>query len=604
MCSVNLGPGWNISQQGFITISESNAIADKNILLRNALNADLREIGSPVLTKEYNKNQISELVLQIQKIRNVAAPKANEESNAAPRMLKLTLTDGETFVQAIETSNIPFISREKTPPGSKILLQNVRIQNGFLLLNQKNTKLLGGNVPHLFEKWELAKSVQHHSRNIASADGPPAWVNFGFKVSNFGEEVKVTDSGKTKEQVKENTEFENLRKDAIAEAATGAVRKIFGAGAKLPNTAPRIDTNKARYEGGKQQIRNKKESKPLKESVPQKPTDKVSLFDFLENKLQIAGGSVDVKSKQDNQDKKSDYEDQNHSYHKNVMPKKEYEQKNSSEFRVNHDYENSSHYVQKQSSSYREMESNKKQYKNRDYSNSTRGYGNDHGKASKEGSKVFDINNSSYRYNARETPVKKSSSAKFQNDSYKNSHDSFESQSNTRNNYNDSAPQKNSQICKRNEEEKMHDSWHYRAPNLVNHEQKGSEVIDNLTEQVVKMSVGGEFASRSLRQHLNLQGKKTNIPKSAVDSNRINDNKSFNVGDECLAKYWEDDKFYPSRVTALTDTTYVVQFKGYGNIEEVLKADCIPLDQERGEKKKYHKGPVEFRRNPKKVLSS
>lgn len=96
----------------------------------------------------------------------MAAPKANEESNAAPRMLKLTLTDGESFVQAVEISNIPFISRDKTPPGSKILIRNVRTQNGFLCLNQNNTKLLGGNVPHLIEKWEMAKSVQYHSRNV------------------------------------------------------------------------------------------------------------------------------------------------------------------------------------------------------------------------------------------------------------------------------------------------------------------------------------------------------------------------------------------------------------------------------------------------------
>lgn len=49
-------------------------------------------------------------------------------------------------------------------------------------------------------------------------------------------------------------------------------------------------------------------------------------------------------------------------------------------------------------------------------------------------------------------------------------------------------------------------------------------------------------------------------------------------------------QFYPARITASTDTTYVVQFKGYGNIEEVLKSDVIPNDQERGERKKYHKG--------------
>jgi len=46
-------------------------------------------------------------VVQIQKIRNVSAPKANEESRTAPRMLKLTLTDGHTSCQAVELESIP-----------------------------------------------------------------------------------------------------------------------------------------------------------------------------------------------------------------------------------------------------------------------------------------------------------------------------------------------------------------------------------------------------------------------------------------------------------------------------------------------------------------
>ena len=43
-------------------------------------------------------------VLQIQKIRNVAAPKDNEESQAAPRMLRLQMTDGHISCTAVEFS--------------------------------------------------------------------------------------------------------------------------------------------------------------------------------------------------------------------------------------------------------------------------------------------------------------------------------------------------------------------------------------------------------------------------------------------------------------------------------------------------------------------
>lgn len=48
-------------------------------------------------------------MLQIQKLRNVAAPKSNEESRAAPRLLKLFLTDGKNNFQAVEVEHISFL---------------------------------------------------------------------------------------------------------------------------------------------------------------------------------------------------------------------------------------------------------------------------------------------------------------------------------------------------------------------------------------------------------------------------------------------------------------------------------------------------------------
>ena len=61
----------------------------------------MREIGSG--NGDINQGNI---VLQIQKIRNVAAPKGNEESRTAPRMLKLSLTDGKNNFQALEVEHI------------------------------------------------------------------------------------------------------------------------------------------------------------------------------------------------------------------------------------------------------------------------------------------------------------------------------------------------------------------------------------------------------------------------------------------------------------------------------------------------------------------
>lgn len=45
-------------------------------------------------------------ILQVQKIRNVSAPKDNEESQAAPRLLKLTLTDGHNSCSGVEMDTV------------------------------------------------------------------------------------------------------------------------------------------------------------------------------------------------------------------------------------------------------------------------------------------------------------------------------------------------------------------------------------------------------------------------------------------------------------------------------------------------------------------
>lgn len=44
-------------------------------------------------------------------------------------------------------------------------------------------------------------------------------------------------------------------------------------------------------------------------------------------------------------------------------------------------------------------------------------------------------------------------------------------------------------------------------------------------------------------------------------------------GDRCYAKYWEDNRYYPAKITGVSESTYVVVFLEYGNYEEVLKTD-------------------------------
>ncbi|KAF3825780.1 hypothetical protein GH733_006607, partial [Mirounga leonina] len=153
-------------------------------------------------------------VLQIQKVRNVAAPKDNEESQAAPRMLRLQMTDGHIGCTAVEFSHMSKISLN-TPPGTKVKLSGiVDIKNGFLLLNDSNTTVLGGEVEHLIEKWELQRKCISH-------------VQVDSRELDRRKTLQVTMPVKP---TNDNDEFEKQRTAAIAEVAKSKETKTFGGG--------------------------------------------------------------------------------------------------------------------------------------------------------------------------------------------------------------------------------------------------------------------------------------------------------------------------------------------------------------------------------------
>ncbi|KAG7251827.1 hypothetical protein CRUP_035034, partial [Coryphaenoides rupestris] len=147
--------------------------------------SDLRPIGRKVLPPEINSGRVDKVegpcVLQVQKIRNISAPKEQEQSQAAPRMLRVHVTDGHTSCPALEYSQLskirimmvsagPYSSTVwNTPPGTKVkLLGTVPVKNGFLLLEDSKICVLGGEVQFMVEKWELQRSLAKHSRNIGS----------------------------------------------------------------------------------------------------------------------------------------------------------------------------------------------------------------------------------------------------------------------------------------------------------------------------------------------------------------------------------------------------------------------------------------------------
>lgn len=231
-----------LSDEGVEACTSSPGKGSINDIILIALNTDLRTIGKKFLPSDINGGKVEKLegpcVLQIQKVRNVAAPKDNEESQAAPRMLRVQMTDGHTSCTAVEFSYISKISLN-TPPGTKVKLSGtVDIQNGFLLLSDSNTTVLGGEVEHLIDKWALQRSLLKHNRsNIGAEGGPPPFLPFGQKcASNVQVDSRELDRRKTLQvslpakPANDNDEFEKQRTAAIAEVAKSKETKTFGGG--------------------------------------------------------------------------------------------------------------------------------------------------------------------------------------------------------------------------------------------------------------------------------------------------------------------------------------------------------------------------------------
>lgn len=79
------------------------------------------------------------------KVRNVSAPKSNESSKTAPKLLKLVLTDGQNTYSAIEMEPTA-LSLENTPPGTKVKFPSLDV-------NDLSPKIM----PYIFDFRSLSK---------------------------------------------------------------------------------------------------------------------------------------------------------------------------------------------------------------------------------------------------------------------------------------------------------------------------------------------------------------------------------------------------------------------------------------------------------------
>lgn len=131
----------------------------------------MKEISSGGLPPDFAKSSKLEIptsgyIVQIQRIQNISAPKCNQESKAASRMLLLELTDGSTLCSAIELDHLPSLS-VNTPPGTKILLKGtIKIFQGMLVLTSSTMKICNGVVAAMVEKWEYERTMSKYAKGM------------------------------------------------------------------------------------------------------------------------------------------------------------------------------------------------------------------------------------------------------------------------------------------------------------------------------------------------------------------------------------------------------------------------------------------------------
>lgn len=282
------------------------------------------------------------LVFQVTNVRNISAPKANQEAKTSPRLMLIDLSDGKTYYPCLEFDPLPTLNID-IAPGTKILIQNdVKVVQGMISLLPHNVTILGGKVTAMYEKWQSnrmqAKILSLGAKqNVTEQNGrgPPPWIPFGQKkrqsAANDNDKTFKTFDAQIGEKKKhlseENEKFSSARNEAIAEANKNGFKKIFGGGnrqlmdhnvkkilekgyteeqakhalklarnnlERAMNNLKRRDPTELLESYGKdrsmihqERARGSRINK-TEVAVTTKPSGKVSLFDYLEDKIKIS----------------------------------------------------------------------------------------------------------------------------------------------------------------------------------------------------------------------------------------------------------------------------------------------------------------------------
>ncbi|XP_041972981.1 tudor domain-containing protein 3 isoform X1 [Aricia agestis] len=663
--------GWHLSDEGIDIISENGQIQDVNDLIKKALDFDLRDVGEQAFPEDFTKDPTkleNPIVVQIQKVRNVSAPKANEESTSAPRMLKLTLHDGKSTCTGLETSPIPSLSIN-TPPGTKLLLKNedLEVCHGIIWLTPSVISVLGGKVAHMIEKWELNRSLAKHTRGGEVDGGPPPWIPFGQPLEALPVDKQFKSLQEASKQ--DNAEFEAQRKGAIAEAQRlSGVKKVFGGGTKPlldANVQKIVDAgfteeqaeNALKYtknnvdralrilqKRDNSENRNKEKQKepdqPKRkgrnkdanddDGIPVKPSGKVSLFDFLEDKLpNVPERDKNVRreynsNSEDRGERSYGNRDRNNTRGNSRSHGSRYDGPRNRGDRGNYSNDNY-HGSHREDRKYpnqnekpprfqRKLEEKNKQQQQANSMNINMGYNNSYHnpplsqypdinmrKDSMNDSKMHQQNyrnhvnpmdsliDATANLNLLSSPPGPANDISPGRLGYQNPPDQTYAKPTYANQAQDA------QSFRRNNDMAKYQEQYQRRPQQ---QPNGyMEPQQNTMYPNMNYMGGGQagyngrqynYGSRPQPQEYNamrtgipfLSGSLLGFQNAAVNEQAramlgVTDI-NWKVGDRCLALYWEDNNFYEAEITGISANTVVVKFCAYGNHEEVLKSNCLP----------------------------
>ncbi|XP_078323560.1 tudor domain-containing protein 3-like isoform X2 [Crassostrea virginica] len=673
--------GWYLSGSG---IEDCKAEADStnvNKIVETAKDTDLKDIGEGWLPADVNKGKCEQIqgpgVLQIQKIRNVTAPKDNEESNHAPRMLKLVLTDGQMNCNAVEMEKLERIGLD-TCPGSKICLNGkVEVEHGFLKLYNRNVRFVGGRVDKMADNWELRKKLSRQARVfVGSEGGPPAFTPFGQKTKDkkpvaFKKETQNFKSleTQTKEKKSEDAEFEQQRKAIIAEALQAKeegksinfggqkqigqdkdIARIVEMGFSASQASHALqqsngDVNQAidgllnnerkpgggdlrrerdgrreipsrddrRERGGRGRGRDNSENEDGEKSL--RPSGPATLFDFLETKIKPEKDAKDSKERPRNSqplqsfDNSSNRSGDNRTYNDRREPPMKQSERNDNR------YNNRKSEYQQNDRSERSKPSydSDRAYKNNDRGgssyNSDRSYkNNDRGGSSFDSDRSYrnnDRGGSSYE-NKRGQGYRSEKPDRLETDRGKDR--GQQRPPSDKGGYNDRKGRENKAQRGNNSDQANRPRTAYqdrRQGNQQDYQQDRprSEMSCQDTMQKSR-NPQNQPASRenldSAGNHFNKSNRYFQQPPPSLPQfnpdvppppllqqynnfvpNQGGLNASWKRGDRCMAKYWEDNKFYSAVVENIDPRypTVVVHFLEYGNSEEVSLSDVRPDPQ-------------------------